>query len=66
MKYLILFVLAVALLAFIPREVQAGPLGLFPRLDGHRVAGAARKAKGVLNVRPVRALFRSCGRGGCG
>lgn len=55
MIYRILFVLAVALACCIPCDAYAGPLGLFPNLDGHRVAAVARGA-GKAAKRSARAV----------
>jgi len=59
MKSLILFVLAVALLAFIPCDAYAGPLGLFPNFHpGQKLAkGVGKVAKG--SARVVRGAARA-------
>lgn len=68
MKYLILFVLAMALVASIPCEAEAGPLGLFPNFRPfQRVAQRRAEGRGVFQQNgPVRGRLGSCGRGGCG
>lgn len=70
--FVIMFVLAVALVASIPCDAFAGPFGLFPNLDGHRVAnlarGVGRRVRGTARFVAPRGLGRrlgGCANGSC-
>ena len=67
MKSLILFVLAVALVACIPCDAYAGPLGIFPNFHPVRAlvrgVGKVAKAAGQVakgTVRAARPRARAC------